>query len=71
MKLNAEMLKLMSKAGLRSDDYKYIRAFEEYQFLRSEGEKAEVILYEQSRRLHLSESTLKRAYRRLSGEVTG
>ena len=71
LKLNAEMLKLMSKVGLRSDDYKYIRSFEEYQYLREEGQKAEAILFEQSQRLHISESTLKRAYRRLSGEVTG
>ena len=71
LKLNAEMLKLMSKCGLREDDYKYIRAYEEYQFLRKEGQKADVILMEMSERYKVSESTLKRAFRRLSGEVTG
>lgn len=70
LKLNAEMLKLMSKCGLREDDYKYIRAYEEYQFLREEGQKADVILMEMSERYKVSESTLKRAFRRLSGEVT-
>lgn len=69
LKLNAEMLKLMSKTGLRSDDYKYIRFYEEYCFLRKEGEKAEVILMELANRSGISESTLKRAFKRLSGEV--
>lgn len=71
LKLNAEMLKLMSKSGLREDDYKYIRAYEEYCYLRKEGQKVDVILMEMARRYRVSESTLKRAFRRLSGEVTG
>ena len=71
LKLNAEMLKLMSKAGLRSDDYKYIRAYEEYLYLRKEGEKADVIRMDLAKRYRVSESTLKRAFRRLSGEVIG
>jgi AraC-like DNA-binding protein len=70
LKLNTEMLKLMSECGLRSDDYKYVRAYEEYQFLRAEGQKADVILMEMAQRYRVSESTLKRAFRRLSGEVT-
>lgn len=69
LKLNAEMLKLMSKCGLRGDDYKYIRAYEEYSILRAEGEKADAILMEMSQRYRVSESTLKRAFKRLSGEV--
>ncbi|WP_091963012.1 hypothetical protein [Prevotella sp. tc2-28] len=69
LKLNAEMLKLMSKCGLREDDYKYIRAFEEYTFLRNENQKVDVILMELSKKYRVSESTLKRAFRRLSGEV--
>ena len=69
LKLNAEMLKLMSKCGLRSDDYRFIRAYEEYCFLREEGEKADVIRMELAEKYKVSESTLKRAFRRLSGEV--
>ena len=69
LKLNAEMLKLMSKCGLRSDDYKYIRAYEEYCCLRQEGEKADVARMELAHKYRTSESTLKRAFRRLSGEV--
>lgn len=69
LKINAEMLKLMSKIGLRYDDYKYIRAYEEYQCMREEGGKADIILMELSQRYKVSESTLKRAFKRLSGEV--
>ncbi len=69
LKLNAEMLKLMSKCGLRGDDYKYIRAFEEYSYLRHERQKVDVILMELAEKYKVSESTLKRAFRRLSGEV--
>ena len=69
LKLNAEMLKLMSKCGLRGDDYKYIRAYEEYCLLRQEGGRADVIRMELAQRYRVSESTLKRAFRRLSGEV--
>lgn len=69
LKLNAEMLKLMSKCGLRGDDYKYIRAYEEYCYLREEGQKSDVILMEQSQKYKVSESTLKRAFKRISGEV--
>lgn len=69
LKLNAEMLKLMSKIGLKGDDYKYIRAFDEYTFLRGEKEKVDVILMELAHKYNVSESTLKRAFKRLSGEV--
>lgn len=70
LKLNAEMLKLMSKSGLRSDDYKYIRAYEEYCYLKEEGEKVDAIRIELAKKYRVSESTLKRAFRRLSGEVS-
>lgn len=69
LKLNAEMLKLMSKCGLRGDDYKYIRAYEEYLYLREEGQKADIIRMELAEKYRVSESTLKRAFKRLSGEV--
>lgn len=69
LKLNAEMLKLMSKCGLRSDDYKYVRAYEEYLYLRQEGQKADVIRMELAEKYKVSESTLKRAFKRLYGEV--
>lgn len=65
------MLKLMSITGLRSDDYKFVRAYEEYSFLRAEGGKADVIRMELAKRYKVSESTLKRAFKRLSGEVKG
>ena len=69
LKLNAEMLKLMSKCGLRSDDYRFIRAYEEFCYHKAEGEKADAIRMELAEKYKVSESTLKRAFKRLSGEV--
>lgn len=71
LKLNTEMLKLLSKTGLRSDDYRFIRAYEEYCYERAEGGKTDIIRMELAAKYKVSESTLKRAFKRLSGEVKG
>ena len=69
LKLNAEMLKLLSHLGLRLEDFRFIDAYEEYLEMRERGDKVEIILSELAKKYHTSESTIKRAFRRLSGEV--
>jgi len=70
LKIISETLKMMSKTDLRTDDYKYIAHYEYYLQQRALGVKAEAVIMEIALRLHTSESTVKRAFRRLSGEVT-
>lgn len=69
LKISRELLKRMSSFGLRCDDYKHVELFEEYMEMRYKGEKVDYILCVLSRKYKMSESTIKRVVKRLSGEV--
>ena len=69
LKIVKELLKLMSKCGLRCDDYKHVELFEEYSRMRDKGDKTDYILAILSSKYHISESTIKRIVKRLRKEV--
>lgn len=69
VKISTEALKLMSDAGIRTEDYAHVSMYEEYLEMRARREKFRYIIAHLAERYHLSESTVKRIIRRLSGEV--
>ena len=69
LKIGREFLKRMSNLDLRRDDYIHIELFEEYERMRSHGDKVDYILSVLGNKHKLSESTIKRIIKRLSKEV--
>jgi hypothetical protein len=69
LKLNLNQVKLMSKFGLSIDDANYIPMYEEYLSLRRDGVPKERIYQHFRSKYHVSESTVKRVVKRLSGRV--
>jgi len=69
LKMSRELLKKMSKCDLKRDDYEHIEMFEEYARMRCRGDKVDYILRVLSEEYDISESTIKRIVKRLSGEV--
>ena len=70
LKLNLNQVNLMSRCGLTVDDMRYVAMYEEYQQMRASGEKVSYIVADLAFRHGVSESTVKRAVRRLSRRVT-
>ena len=69
LKLNLYQVKIMSKCGLSVDDARHIPMYEEYLSLRGDGVPKERIYQYFRNRYHVSESTVKRVIKRLSGQV--
>lgn len=69
IKISTESLKMMSKIGIRTDDWKHIGMYEEYQSMREKCEKFRYIMAFLAEKYRMSESTVKRILKRLSGEV--
>ena len=69
LKLNLNQIKIMSKCGLSVDDGRYIPMYEEYLQLRREGVAKDRIYQYFEGKYHVSESTVKRVVKRLSGRV--
>ena len=69
LKMSRELLKKMSKYDLKCNDYEHIEMFEEYARMRCRGDKVDYILCVLSEEYGMSESTIKRIVKRLSGEV--
>lgn len=69
LKLNLYQVEIMSKCGLSVDDARHIPMYEEYLSLRGEGVPKERIYQYFKGKYHVSESTVKRVVRRLSGQV--
>lgn len=69
LKLNLNQIKIMSKCGLSVDDGRYITMYEEYLQLRREGVAKDRIYQYFEGKYHVSESTVKRVVKRLSGRV--
>lgn len=70
LKLNLYQVKIMSKCGLSVDDARHIPMYEEYLSLRGDGVPKERVYQYFRSRYHVSESTVKRVIKRLSGQVT-
>jgi DNA-binding MarR family transcriptional regulator len=69
MKISMEMLKMMSKCGIKTDDWQHLEMLEEYHSMRENCEKFRYIMAYLSEKYRLSESTVKRIIKRLSGDV--
>lgn len=69
VKISKGTLELMSKHGLRLDDWRHIAMYEEYCLLRAGKEKFRYIIALLAERYEISESTVKRVVKRLSREV--
>lgn len=69
MLIGRELLKTMSKCGIKVEDYRYADMFREYEELRSRGEKYWYVVSYLSGRYNVSESKVIRIIRRLSREV--
>jgi hypothetical protein len=69
LKLNLSQVKTMSKCGLAVDDVRYVPMYEEYLSLRHDGVPKERIYQHFRSKYHVSESTVKRVVKRLSGRV--
>ena len=62
------LLSLMAKNGIMRDDYKYLKAYEEYQNMRHNRVKYRSAIRMLAEENNVSESTLERIFRRLSGD---
>lgn len=69
MKISMEMLKMMSKCGIKTDDWQHLEMLEEYHSMRENCEKFRYIMAYLSEKYRMSESTVKRIIKRLSGDV--
>mgnify|MGYP003571501732 CR=1 FL=1 len=69
LQIGERLLKSMSEIGMRTDDYRYLPIYHEYIRQRDEGVKIDAILMELSEKTGISESTLRRAFRRLESTV--
>ena len=70
VKIAAEMLKILSKYDVRTDDYRYADMYFLYAHRRAEHVKHSCIVTELSGIYELSESTVERILRRLRRDVT-
>ena len=64
------MLKMMSKYGIKTDDWQHIEMFDEYMDMRKNCEKFRYIMAYLAEKYRISESTVQRVVKRLSGEVS-
>ena len=69
IKISMESLKMMSNCGIRTSDWKHIEMFEEYLNMRRNCEKFRYIMAHLAEKYRMSESSIKRIIKRLSGEV--
>lgn len=69
MKISMEMLKMMSKCGIKTDDWRHLEMLDEYHSMRENCEKFRYIMAYLSEKYRMSESTVKRIIKRLSGDV--
>ena len=68
LKISMVMLKMMSENGILRDDWQYVRAYEEFLNMRKNRVKHRVAIRMLAEDYHVSERTLERAFKRLSGE---
>ncbi len=70
LKINREILKLMSKCDLRMTDFNYVELWNDYASMLRDKEKVSYILYFLSKKYGASESTIKRIIKRFNSEVS-
>ena len=69
VKISKKALEMMSNCGIRTEDWKHLKMYEEYTDMRKNCEKFRYIMAHLSEKYKISESTVKRIVKRLSEEV--
>ena len=69
VKIDMEMLKLLSSFGVRIDDWQYVEAYEDFLNMRDNHVKYRAAIKMLSDDLKVSERTLERVFKRLSQVV--
>lgn len=68
LKISTEILKTMSENGIHRDDYKYVKAYEEFKVMRSNRMKYDAAIKMLAKDYNIGERTLARVFKRLSSE---
>lgn len=63
------MMEMMSKHDIKLNDWRYVKMYEEYTKMRCNRDKFRYIIAHLAEKYHVSESSVKRTIKRLSGEV--
>lgn len=69
VKISMAMLKLLSENGIKIDDYRYVGAYEDFLNMRHNKVKYRSAIKMIAEDLDVSERTLERIFKRLSGIV--
>lgn len=69
IKISTETLKMMSNSGIKTSDWQHVKMYEEYLAMRVKREKFRYMIVYLAEKYNLSESSVKRIIKRLSGEV--
>ena len=65
LKINAEMMKLMSRFGVRMEDYEHVRLFEDYVDMVEQGEKKEYVYAVLGEKYGVAKRTMQRIMARM------
>lgn len=68
LKIGTSMLYIMSQNGIMRDDYQYLQAYEDFLNMRENRVKYRVAIKILADENNISERTLERIFKRLSGE---
>ena len=68
LKISTPMLRVMAENGISRDDWRYLKAFEQYQCMRHNRQKHYAAISDLADELGVSIRTLERAFVRLRGE---
>ena len=69
VKISKETLKLMSECDTKVSDWQFLDLYERYETMKHNNEKFRYIIAHLSEVYNISESSVKRVIKRLSGEV--
>ena len=69
MKISKETMKMMSKCGIKTDDWQHLEMLDEYHSMRENCEKFRYIMAYLAEKYRLSESSVRRIIKRLSADV--
>lgn len=69
VKISTEAMKMMSESGIKSEDWRHVKMYEEYVRMRADKEKFRWVMAYLAEKYMLSESSVRRVIKRLSGEV--
>lgn len=69
MKISKETMKMMSKCGIKTDDWQHLEMLDEYHSMREKCEKFRYIIAHLAEKYRLSESSVRRIIKRLSADV--